>query len=560
MRQYAQIARRYAQRVLDGKTPACSWIKLACERALAEWRRPPRGLKWTPREAVRVCEFVEHLSEIKGPGAGHPLHLTDWQVFLLCQVFGWLREDGTRRYRRVYVEVPRGNGKSTLSAAIALYMLCADGEQGAEVYSFATTRDQARIVFDTAREMARRSPELVEAFSLTIGQHNICIHETASKFEPKSSDADVLDGLNTHFACIDELHAHPSRKVYDVVETSLGKRRNNLLWVITTAGSNRAGICYEIHTHITNLLKGAVDDPAQFGLIFTVDPGDDWTSEDALKKANPNWGVSVMPDVVTGLQRKAMSVPSAQASFRAKHMNEWVGARESWLDMHAWQRCGDPALRIEQFAGQPCWVGIDMAERTDISSAAVVFRGEDARGLPVYTAFVRHYLPEQTIERGENPHYRGWRSQGRILVSGDASTDQRIIRDSLLEIDRICPVQAVIYDPVYSSQLVAELMEQGQNCVMMRQSILNFTDPMKELEALVLDNRFRHDCDPVLEWMAANVVVKRDEKGNIGPAKETEKAKIDGIVALLMALAGAMNSAAQPVLPSVYEERGLVWV
>lgn len=560
MRQYAQIARRYAQRVLSGAAPACQYVRLSCERALAEWRNPPPGCVWRPSEAARVCQFIERLPEIKGPRAGQNLVLSDWQVFILCQIFGWLRTDGTRRYRRAYIEVPRGNGKSTLSAAIALYMLCADGEDGAEVYAFATTRDQARIVFDTAREMARRSPELLEAFGVTVGRHNIHIAANASKMEPKSSDADVLDGLNTHFACIDELHAHSNRNVYDVVETSLGKRTNNLLWVITTAGSNRAGVCYELHAHVVNVLKGSASDPSQFGLIYTIDSGDDWTTEQALKKANPNWGVSVIPDTVLGLQKKAMLLPSAQGSFRAKHLDEWVGARESWLDMRAWQACGDPSLRIEQFAGRTCWVGIDMAERTDISSVAVVIRGEDPRGLPSYTVFTRHYLPEQTIERGENSHYRGWKLQNRIITSGDACIDQRIIRDSILEIDKICPINSLIYDPVYASQLVAELMERGINCVLMRQSILNFTDPMKELEGLILDGRIRHDADPVLEWMAANVVVKRDEKGNIGPAKETNSAKIDGVVALLMALAGAMNAPSQAAMASVYEERGLAWV
>lgn len=559
MRRYGAIAKSYAKRVVEGKIQACELTKLACERALRDWQKPPRGMHWSSSETARVCEFVERLPEIKGPRAGTLLVLSDWQIFIISQVFGWLREDGTRRFRRAYVEVPRGNGKSTMSAALALYMLCADGEPGAEVYAFATTRDQARIVFDTAREMARRSPQLVSAFGLSIGQHNISVPGTASRLEPKSSDADVLDGLNTHFACIDELHAHPNRKVYDVVETSLGKRTSSLLWVITTSGLNRAGICYELHTHVANVIRGTVKDDGQFGIIYSVDPADDWTTESSLRKANPNWGVSVVPDVVLELQRKAILLPSAQASFRAKHLNQWLGARESWLDMNAWQRCGDPSLRIEQFKGQRCWVGIDMAERTDISSAAFVFRDYDGRGLPVYTAFVKHFLPRQTIERGENSHYRGWHLMGRIIASGDGCTDQRVVRDAILEVDKICPVEAVIFDPAYSSQLVAELTERGVNCIMMRQSILNFTDPMKELEALVLDNRLRHDADPVMEWMAANVVVKRDEKGNIGPAKESNSAKIDGIVALIMALAGAMN-ARESHQASVYEERGLLWV
>ena len=240
-----------------------------------------------------------------------PIHLEPWQVFVLTTVFGWIKPDGKRRFRRSFVEIPRGNAKSTISSALALYMLAADGEGGSEVYSLATTRDQARIVFGDAQTMARQSAGFRNRFGVTVGAHNIHVLKTSSKFEALSAEGSTLDGLNIHFGCIDELHAHKTRTVYDVVETGTGKRDNSLLWVITTAGSNRAGICYEVRTFVTKLLDGMFEDDSQFGIIYGLDNGDDWVTEASLIKANSNWGVSVRPEVLLPLQAKAMQLPSA---------------------------------------------------------------------------------------------------------------------------------------------------------------------------------------------------------------------------------------------------------
>lgn len=559
MRDYPRIAQRYAEQVSKGKIPTSELVRSICERALRDWRDRPSGLVWSAASVRRVCGFCELLHEIKGPHAGQPLHLSPWQVFLLAQVFGWLRQDGRRRYRRVYVEVPRGNGKSTLSAAVALYMLLADDEPGAECYSFAVTRDQARIVFDTAREMARRTPHLRNAFRVEVGQHSIYVPSTASKLAPMSSDADTLEGLNVHFGCIDELHAHKTRRVYDVVETALGKRRNSLLWVITTAGYDQSSVCYELHRHVRAMVDGSVHDDSQFGLIYSPDPDDDWTSDDALVKANPNLDVSVQRDVVVALRAKAMSLPSGASAFRTRHLCQWMSVRESWMDVRAWDSCADRTLDIAQFAGEPCWIGLDLAERTDISSAAILFRRLDDDGKEHYYLFAHHYLPRQTIERGENAHYRGWHAAGRIIDAGDASIDQSRIYADIMAIAERHRVQALYYDPAYASQLILRLENDGLPCVVMRPSVVNFSDPMKHLESLVLDRRLHHDGDPVLAWMASNVVARRDDKGNVYPIKQSEREKIDGIVAAIMALAGAC-SAEQPSGPSVYEERGLTWV
>ena len=315
-RDYCAIGLKYAKEVSTGKVLASKFVRAACQRQiddLKRWKAKDGLYRFDKAKAERVCQFVELLPHIKGPLAGQLIILEPWQCFILTTIFGWVDQRGNRRFRRVYIEVPRGNGKSAISSAVGLYMLAADGEGGAEVYSFATTRDQAKIVFGDAQNMARRTPGLKQHFGVEIGAHSVYCLKTASKFEALSAEGSTLDGLNTHFACIDELHAHKTRAVYDVVETSIGKRSQSLLWVITTAGSNRAGICYEVRGFLVKVLNGSAKDETQFGIIWgldnTEDDDDDWTSEKSLIKANPNYGVSVMPDIIAALQAKAMTMP-----------------------------------------------------------------------------------------------------------------------------------------------------------------------------------------------------------------------------------------------------------
>ena len=329
---FTSIAQSYAETVISRNIHANKWVRLACQRQLddlARFKGKASPYRFNPvladgkgnayRPADNLCAFIERLPHVKGPLAGEPIKLEPWQVFILTTVFGWVKPDGKRRFRRSYIEVPRGNAKSTLSSAVGLYMLAADGEGGAEVYSLATTRDQARIVFGDAQTMARKSPGFRSRFGVGVGAHNIHVLSSGSKFEALSAEGSTLDGLNIHFGCVDELHAHKTRTVYDVVETGTGKRDNSLLWVITTAGANRAGICYESRTFVTKLLEGLFGDDSQFGIIYGLDDTDDWTTEEALIKANPNWGISVRSEVLLPLQAKAMQLPSRGLTLSKKY-------------------------------------------------------------------------------------------------------------------------------------------------------------------------------------------------------------------------------------------------
>lgn len=561
---YVTMAKHYAEAVVAGEILACRWVRLACQRQLDElvrfkgkaspYRFNPKltdkaGRAYYP--ADNLCAFIERLPHVKGPLAGEAIELEPWQTFILSTVFGWVTPQGRRRFRRSYIEVPRGNAKSTLSSAVGLYMLTADGEGGAEVYSLATTRDQARIVFGDAQVMARRSAGFRSRFSVEVGAHNMHVLATGSKFEALSAEGSTLDGLNIHFGCVDELHAHKTRTVYDVVETGMGKRDNSLLWVITTAGSNRAGICYEVRSFVTKLLEGVFEDESQFGIVYGLDEGDDWTSEEALVKANPNWGISVRPEVLSQLQAKAMQLPSAVNNFKTKHLNEWVNADTAWMDMRAWDRCADQLLDLESFMGQVCWIGLDLASKTDIAALVIVFTHPDITG--AYAAFGKYYLPEDTVHAAGNSQYAGWMESGRLTVTPGNVIDFGWIEADLLAFASQFEIQAVAFDPFQATQLSTRMVSEGLPMIEVRPTVLNFSEPMKTLEALVLQEKLKHDGDPVLAWMASNVVAHLDIKDNIYPRKERPENKIDGIVALIMALSRAIKPGDAVVLGPDYE-------
>lgn len=545
-RDYCGIARQYAADVLDGKIPACKWVKLSADRQLADLKtyagsRSP--YVFDENEANRVCKFIELLTHTKGELAGTRIHLEPWQVFILTTVFGWLRRaDGGRRYRRAYVEVSRGNGKSTLCSGIGLYCLLADREGGAEVYSFATTRDQAKIVFGDAKVMAERNAPLRNKFGLQVLANALYVPTSNSTFQAKSAEGSTLDGLNTHLAIIDELHAHKTRAVYDVVETSTGKRKNSLMFVITTAGFDTSGICYEVRTMVTKVLEKSVVDETQFGIIYGLDEGDDWTTVEALEKANPNWGISVRPEIITSLMKKAIALPSAVNNFKTKHLNIWCSASSAWMDMPAWDGNAIEADR-SFFEGLPCYIGLDIGAKNDVTAKVLLFPYGNG-----YMTFADFYLPEAAVEKSTNSQYKGWVEEGWITQSGGAMTDLARIEEDIREDLSRYDVKGIAFDPWNALQLATSLSADGAPMIEYRNTVQNFSDPMKSLEALTQDKRISHDGNPVLRWMMSNVVAKLDAKDNIFPRKERYENKIDGVVALIMAL-GIATSGESEVNP-----------
>lgn len=568
-RNYAAIAEQYARDVVAGTIAACKWTIAACQRQLTDLSRAETAefpYRYEADRGARVCFFIELLTHIKGKWARKPIRLEAWQIFIVMTVFSWVwatkahadpeiaARDGFRRFRTSYLEVPRKNAKSTLTSGIGLYMLALDGEGGAECYSAATTREQAKIVWSDARTMAMRSPEFCERFGVEVLAHAIAIDETSSKFIPLAAEDGSLDGLNVHFACNDELHAHKTRGLYDVLETATGARTQSLIWNITTAGSNRAGICYEQRTYLTKLLLGVAQDESFFGVIYSIDDEDDWTDPSVWAKANPNYGVSVFPDDIARLCRKAQEMPSAQGNFLTKRLNVWVNADTTWMDMRAWDRCRDETLSIDAFAGERSICAVDIASKVDLAAKVHVFSrfiGETRH----FYGFGRYYLPESAAESSGNSQYEGWIETGRIVTTPGNVTDYDVIESDVLDDAERFKVAEVAYDPFQLTQMATHFAEKGLTPVEMRPIVLNFSEPMKELEALVLSGRFHHDGDPVLAWMVSNVVCHRDAKDNIYPRKERNENKIDGVVALIMAL-GRWITQPEPG-DSVYESRGV---
>lgn len=533
-------ARKYEEDVLSGQIPACTYVKQAIRRQredLKRWSGKDSLFYFDQAEGNRVCKFIELLPHTKGALRGQKIKLEPWQCWILTTIFGWRRRsDNRRRFGRVYIEVPRGNGKSSLSSGVALYCLLADREPGAEVYSFATTRDQAGIVFGDAKQMAMMCEPLRKKFGLEVLAKALFVPGTNSTFQAKSAEGSTLDGLNTHFACIDELHAHKTRAVYDVVETSIGKRLNPILWVITTAGFDTAGICYEVRTMVREVLARTVEDETQFGIIYTIDEGDDWKTEAALIKANPNWGVSVMPKMVLPLQLKAITLASAANNFKTKHLDVWCQAGAAWMDMTAWHK-GECSIDLDDFEGRPCVIGLDLGAKNDLTAKVYVFKTEGDDGRPRYQVFSRLYLPQTAIDKGTVSQYSGWADTGVIQVTGGAMTDLTRIEEELREDLSRFDVQAIAYDPWQATQLANDLSEDGAPMVEYRNTVQNVSEPMKWLEALVQDGRLDHDGNPCMTWMMGNVVAKVDAKDNIFPRKERYESKIDGPVALIYALA-----------------------
>lgn len=537
---YVAIATAYAEAVVAGNVPACIYVKQACQRQLDDLKRTDWRWHFDDDRASHICRFIELLPHIKGKWARakRTIDLEPWQCFQLTTVFGWVDEHGLRRFKTVYEEVPRKNAKSTKASGVGLYTEVADGEEGAEVYSAATTRDQAAIVWRDAKRMVDRSPGMRARFGVECSTNSIHVEETASWFRPLSRDqGGNHDGLNIQCAIVDELHAHKTRDIWDVIETGTGAREQPLIWAVTTAGFNRSGICYEQRSYAIKVLSGVERDDEYFAIIYTVDQEDLEDEERLLSdpalwaKANPNWGVSVNPDDIARKARKALSMASARNNFLTKHLNVWVNADVQWMSMAHWDRCAEPGLRVEDFAGRRAWIALDLASKLDIADAAILV--EDGNRI---VEFHRHYLPEDAAEEGRNSQYSGWAREGWLTLTPGNITDYGYIEDDLLELARMLDVQEVIYDPFQATYLATRLQDAGLTLVEYGQTVKNMSEPMKEYEARVLAGTWCHNGDPVQTWMISNVVCHTDAKDNIYPRKEQPENKIDGPVATMMGL------------------------
>ncbi len=526
--------------VLAGEIVAGRLVKLACKRHINDIKKSKRKnypYKFDAELAETRLDFYKLCRHYKGDFAGKAIEPELWQCFIQGSVFGWVdKKTGKRRFKEVYEQIAKKNGKSTDAATTALYCMTVDGEPGAEVYSAATTRQQARIIFKTAQEMIRQSPSLRAMYnSLT---NNINVPATSSKFEPVSSEANSLDGLDIYCALIDELHAHKTREVYDIIKGGTAARSQPIIWVVTTAGYNLNGICKERYDYAVKVLEGSTDDDTLFAYIAQIDPDDDPFDEKVWIKANPNLGVSVKIDDIKRKAKEAAELPSAYNMFLCKHMNIWVNALNAWMNMEKWNASGKGKFPI--LKNKPCWVGVDLSKKIDLTSAVAVFPLKNG-----YYAAVHHsFMPEDSIgekERIDKVSYAAWIREGYITAIPGEVIDQSWIEEWILNNwCRKYKVQEIDYDPWSASEFAQHLEAEGLTCVEVRQGYATLSEPTKELEKLVYSGKLIHFDDPVLRWSVSNVIVTTDPAGNIKPNKDKSPNKIDPIAALITALSRAM--------------------
>jgi phage terminase large subunit-like protein len=534
----ADEATAWARAVMAREVAACRYVRLACKRHLDDLKRgAKRGLVWNPAAAQHRLAFgPRFLRHSKGEWSRRPVEWSGWQKFCIGSVFGWKRKDGTRRFRYVYEEVPRKNGKSTMLAGIGLDLLICDGEAGGEVYAAATKRDQARIIFDEAKRMVASSPELQRAVARF--KLNLSVDRTGSKFEPLSSDERTLDGLNPHGILIDELHRHRTRALLDVLDTAMGARRQPLLWIITTAGDDSPESVYaHENLYAQQVLEGVIDDDNVFAFITTIDKDDRWDDPKAWAKANPNLGISVKLDDLERQAKKAAKSPSALVAFKRLRLNVRTSDSERAIDMATWARNSRGRFDPDKLdPPRRCYGGLDLSSKIDISAFVKLFEPD---GDGVLRIAARFWMPADTIEeradRDRMP-YRRWVDEGWIEATPGNVIDHAEIRRAIVADSERYQIEGINYDPWNATQLGVELIEHGVQAFEFIQGLRSYTAPTKELQALLADRKLDHGNNPVLTAMASSLKVQRDKNLNEMPHKAKSIGRIDGMTALIMAI------------------------
>ena len=549
---------QYIHGVLDGSIPACRLVRLAVERHVRDLETASaRGLRFDRDKAEFVLRFIQFLRHSKGEWAGQPLTLEPWQQFIVWVMFGWVRADGYRRFRTAYIEIARKNGKTTLVAAIGVYGLVGDQEIGAEIYSAATKRDQAKIAWDAAEKMVGASPDLRRMVRHWRSSNTLVVEKTGNKYQPLGADADSMDGLNVHMALIDELHAHKTPGVVEVLETATGARRQPMIVEITTAGYDRQSICWQHHEYSRQVLEGTIQDDTWFAFIAGLDEGDQWDDPAVWPKANPNLNISVKMDDLERKAEKARHLPAAQNAFKRLHLNVWTEQSERWISLELWDENAGDAIDEDELAGRMCYGGLDLSSVSDIAACVFVFpqAGDDE----AVDVLARFWCPEARLTAEDNQYreqYQVWARRGLLETTPGDAIDYHYLRSAILADARRYELVDMNVDRLFQGfQLSQELADEGLKVFGMGQGFLSMAAPMRELERRLLARKIRHGNNPVLRWMASNVSVMQDPAGNLKPDKKGSQGKVDGIVSLVMALDRAMRR--EKPKRSAYEDRGL---
>jgi phage terminase large subunit-like protein len=547
-------AEEYCRNVLVGETVACRFVKLACLRYLRDLETgAERGLYFDREAAIHRLGFYGYCRHFEGQWAGQVIEPSPWQQFIKWNIYGWMKSDGTRRFRTVYEECARKNGKSTDLATDGIYLAFFDNEPGAQVFTAATKKDQAIIIHRASTRMVKASPSLRRRIS--IFKNNLNVDTTASKYEPLGEDSKTEDGRNVHAGLLDEYHAHPSGDMYDVLRSGMGARQQPLLYVITTAGFNKFSSCYSEREYAVNVLEGVFEDDSYFAIIFTPDDPEDWTNETQWQMANPNLGVCVSIDDMRDQCRKAKQMPSKQNEFKTKRLNIWTDSQTAWITLAMWQACNAP-VDSERLKGRKCFGAFDLSSTKDMTAWVLCFpplTEEDK-----FEFLFRLYVPQDDLERlYPQPEVynwiKTWIRQQYITATPGNVIDYDFIEAQIIEDAKTYDIEQIPYDPYNAAQLVTNLQKEDIELVEFRQGFLTMSPAAKDFETKVMQGLIAHGGNPVIDWMISCTEVATDPAGNIKPVKPDRGKsvkRIDGVVAAIMALSAAVRNTKEPT-PSV---------
>lgn len=504
--------------------------------------------------------FIESLCHTKGTWAGKPFELIDWQEQIIRDLFGVLKPNGYRQFNTAYIEIPKKQGKSELAAAVALLLLCGDGEERAEVYGCAADRNQAKIVFDVAVDMVRFCPALSKRVKILESQKKITYLPTNSSYQVLSADVANKHGFNTHGVIFDELHTQPNRKLFDVMLQGSGDARMQpLYFLITTAGNDTNSICYEVHQKAIDIAEGRKVDPTFYSVIYGAAEDEDWTDPKVWKKANPSLGITVGIDKVKAACESAQQNPGEENAFRQLRLNQWVKQSVRWMPMDKWDACAFPVSE-DDLEGRICYGGLDLSSTTDITAFVLVFPPLDEEDK--YYILPYFWIPEETLDlrvRRDHVPYDLWERQGVLMTTEGNVVHYGYIEKFIEQLGERFNIREIAFDRWGAVQMVQNLEGMGFTVVPFGQGFKDMSPPTKELMKLVLEEKIAHGGHPVLRWMMDNIFIRTDPAGNIKADKEKSTEKIDGAIATIMGLDRAIRCG-NDTGASVYDSRGLLFI
>lgn len=504
--------------------------------------------------------FIESLCHTKGTWAGKPFELIDWQEQIIRDLFGVLKPNGYRQFNTAYIEIPKKQGKSELAAAVALLLLCGDGEERAEVYGCAADRNQAKIVFDVAVDMVRFCPALSKRVKILESQKKITYLPTNSSYQVLSADVANKHGFNTHGVIFDELHTQPNRKLFDVMLQGSGDARMQpLYFLITTAGNDTNSICYEVHQKAIDIAEGRKVDPTFYSVIYGASEDEDWTDPKVWKKANPSLGITVGIDKVRAACESAQQNPGEENAFRQLRLNQWVKQSVRWMPMDKWDACAFPVSE-DDLEGRICYGGLDLSSTTDITAFVLVFPPLDEEDK--YYILPYFWIPEETLDlrvRRDHVPYDLWERQGTLMTTEGNVVHYGYIEKFIERLGEKFNIREIAFDRWGAVQMVQNLEGMGFTVVPFGQGFKDMSPPTKELMKLVLEEKIAHGGHPVLRWMMDNIFIRTDPAGNIKADKEKSTEKIDGAIATIMGLDRAIRCG-NDTGASVYDSRGLLFI